>query len=431
MAYDRRAQHGPEEFHQPRGPGQGVPGPGGAERRRGRGGPDALLVGTLALMVGVTALTWTGTGLAGVLRHGAWPEGVTFVRTAHAIRSLLMAPADVPAAWPEASPAALPSATMLWLVFLTQLVLLFSTVLVIMIRVARWRARREARDARAAERRAAPPPPEVPDLRDLPGPVEAVPTPLAVPLAVPVPVPEPPQVEPEPVPDVVAAVLAAPGGAIVLDPDGALRSRTARRRGRQGPVHVYDPEHATDAPVRLRWAPQRGCEEMPVARSRAAALLAPVRPREPVFRLDAEAAETLLRCYLHAAALSGQPLTQVHRWAQGRSANEPAKVLRAHSRAAGGASMELESTLTGHPVRRDAALVLIGKALAGLDQLHIRQSCSPGRVDALALDNLAGEDGTLYVVGDQRETAGLRGALVDALVTARPALTVVGADLIP
>ncbi|RKN05575.1 hypothetical protein [Streptomyces radicis] len=398
MAYDRHARGGP-----PRDPA--------APERHGGGVPDALLVGSLAFLVGASVLTWTATGLAGLLRHGAWPDGVTFVHTARAIRSLLTAPGDVAAAWPDAPPAQLPSAAMLWLMLLVQLVLLFSAVLVVSIRVATWRARRAIREAERHR------PPDLPEQAHETAPLEAVPTPSPTPTPA-----------PDPVRDETAAVLAAPAGLIVRDPDGSLHASTARQRGRLGPVHVYDPEHLTDAAARLRWAPERGCDDMAVARRRASQLLAPIRPSEPIFRLDAEAAETLLRCYLHAAALSGNGLTHVHRWAHGRSSGEPAKVLRAHPRAAGGASMELESTLTSHPVRRDAALVLIGRALNGLDQLHIRQACAAGRADTLALANLAGEGATLFVVGDQRETAGLRGALVDALVAEQPTLEVSGVE---
>ncbi|RBM23604.1 hypothetical protein [Streptomyces sp. PT12] len=402
MAYNRHERSGPSR-------GQAAP------ERRGGGVPDALLVGSLAFLVGASVLTWTATGLAGLLRHGAWPDGVTFMHTARAIRSLLTAPGDVEAAWPRAPSGQLPTAAMLWLMLLVQLVLLFSAVLVVSIRVATWRARRAIREA---ERRRPPDPPEHPEQAP---PLEAIPA--AAPPQDPARAPAP-----DPVRDEAAAVLAAPAGLIVRDPDGSLHASTARQRGRLGPVHVYDPEHLTDATVRLRWAPERGCDDMAVARRRAGQLLAPVRPSEPIFRLDAEAAETLLRCYLHAAALSGNGLTHVHRWAHGRSSGEPAKVLRAHPRAAGGASMELESTLTSHPVRRDAALVLIGRALSGLDQLHIRQACTAGRADALALANLASEGATLFVVGDQRETAGLRGALVDALLAEQPTLEVTGVE---
>ncbi|WP_432746300.1 type VI secretion protein [Streptomyces sp. JH002] len=394
------------------------------DRDRRGGVPDTLLVGGLGFVLGLTVLTWTATGLAGWVAHGAWPDGVTFLRTATALRSFLTAPGDVPAAWPQADAETLPGAGLLWLIFLVLVIMLFGGVLWIAIRVSRWRARPGRRpvpeeaaeyEAPPAVRAAAPAEAPAPAPRAYEPPHPQQPAP-----ADPVPVP------PAPAPDFTAAVLAAPEGLIVIDPDTRLWARTAARRGKQGPVHVYDPGHASDAPVRLRWTPQRGAEDMPAARSRARALLSPVRPTEPIFQLDAETSETLLRCYLHAAALAGEPIQSVQRWAQGKAGGEPGKILRTHPRAAGGASMELESALTSMPDRRDAALVLIGRALDGLDQLHIRQSCTPGRVDTLALDNLANEGATLYVVGDHAPTAPFRAALVDALVAEQPKLTVIG-----
>jgi hypothetical protein len=450
--------------------------------RRGGGVPDGLLVGGVLLLISLAALTWSSTVLGGLMAHGRRPEGVAFVDTGTAVRSFLTAPGDVAEAWPNATAAGLPSGTMLWLTFLAQLVVLFSSALWIAFRVASWRARRADRAARGPDdevadeaRPVARPRRRATDALK-PGP-EPEPTeaagweqrPVAAAAGPEVPLtgsaggaaagtPVAPEGAAEPLPEAaatggigfgaaaaagpgpaggaggreaVAEVLRAPEGLLVIDPDGRLWTRTARQRGKLGPVHVYDPGHATDAPVRLRWAPQRGCEDMAVARRRATALLAPVRPTEPVFQLDAEAAETLLRCYLHAAALAGEPIQQVLRWAhgapsgQGRAAAEPGRILRGNSRVAPGASMELESTLTTHPGRRDAGLTLIGRALAGLDQLHIRQSCSPGRVDALSLDNVSGEGGTLYVVGDHKETAGLRNAFAEAVTTDQPRLAVV------
>ncbi|MFB4197002.1 type VI secretion protein [Streptomyces carpaticus] len=415
-----------------------TPPPSQPPARRGGGVPDALLVGGLGFVLGLTVLTWTATGVAGWVAHGAWPDGVTFLRTATALRHFLTEPGDVAGAWPQADPETLPGAGLLWLIFLVLVIMLFGGVLWIAIRVARWRARparHQQEHARGQEQAAG---------TEYAAPAAPAPANHPAPAAQPAPVPrtfEPPHPQqptatsatpvhspvPAPAADPVAAVLAAPEGLIVLDPDGRLWTKTATRRGKQGPVHVYDPGHASDAPVRLRWAPQRGAEDMPAARSRAKALLGPVRPTEPIFQLDAETAETLLRCYLHAAALAAEPIQQVQRWAQGKAAGDPGKILRTHPRAAGGASMELESALSSLPERRDAALVLIGRALEGLDQLHIRQSCSPGRVDTLALDNLANEGGTLYVIGNHAPTAPFRAALVDALTSEQPKLTVIGA----
>ncbi|WP_165990062.1 type VI secretion protein [Streptomyces sp. YIM 98790] len=429
--------------------------------RRGGGVPDGLLVGALAVAVSVTVLVWSATGIAGWLRHGEWPENVSLMRTAGALRSFLTAPSDVTGAWPDTDPDALPGAALLWMVFVAQLTVLFSTFLWTAIRIGRWRARRAARAAavpvvheRDEPSHSRPHEDHAPhrhgdfedtDHRDYSDTAnrdtayrdtayrdsadfthekyQDAGGGIADEAGYPdVPRPEAPRsASAAPPTDPVTAVLKAPGGIVVPDPDGTLHRKTARQRGRTGPVHVYDPGHtADDVPVRLRWAPHRGCEDLSTARWRAIAFLSPVRPAEPVFQLDADTAETLLRCYLHAAALSSQPFHHIQRWAQGRNGGEAAKVLRTHPRAAPGSSMELESALTSHPGRRDAALALIQKALSGLDRLHIRQSCAPGRVDALAMDNIAGEDGTLYIIGDDDTTAPFRAALLDAVT---PALT--------
>ncbi len=51
------------------------------DERRGQSGgqsggiPDGLLVGVLAFLLGMTAMVWTATGLAGLFAHGHWPSG--------------------------------------------------------------------------------------------------------------------------------------------------------------------------------------------------------------------------------------------------------------------------------------------------------------------------------------------------------------------
>ncbi|WP_425428807.1 hypothetical protein [Streptomyces sparsogenes] len=199
------------------------------------------------------------------------------------------------------------------------------------------------------------------------------------------------------------AVLDAVGPVLVVTSDAALWAGTKDARAKFGPTHVFDPSHLLDTPARLRWNPAAGCESRDVAATRAAALLAPVRPLHAVDRPMAEAAETMLRCWLHAAAVDGRPFRHVHRWAQGNSAHEPVRILRTHAKAAGGAAGELEATLTAHPERRDMAQELTARALAALSSIHIRDACNPGRSDALALESFVGEGGTLYVMGESIE----------------------------
>lgn len=202
----------------------------------------------------------------------------------------------------------------------------------------------------------------------------------------------------------LSAVTAAEGPLLVATTDPSLWSETKDARSKLGPVHAYDPLHRLDTPARLRWSPTAGCQDIAAAGARAAALLAPVRPMSSLDSALADAAETLLRCWLHAAAVDGRPFRQIHRWAAGSgAAHEPVRILRTNSKAAAGRAGELESVLTAHPERRDMAQQLVARALAALSSVHIRDACNPGRADALALESFVAEGGTLYVVGEAIE----------------------------
>ncbi|MGW5449889.1 hypothetical protein [Streptomyces asiaticus] len=198
-------------------------------------------------------------------------------------------------------------------------------------------------------------------------------------------------------------VLEAVGPVLVVTSDPKLWATTKDARAKLGPTHVFDPSHLLDTPARLRWNPAVDCGSRDIAAARATALLAPVRPMHAMDRPLAEAAETMLRCWLHAAAVDGRPFRHVHRWAQGSSAHEPVKILRTHPKAAGGAAGELEATLTAHRERRDMAQELTARALGALSSIHIRDACNPGRADTLALESFVAEGGTLYLMGESIE----------------------------
>ncbi|GAA1180451.1 type IV secretory system conjugative DNA transfer family protein [Streptomyces rhizosphaericus] len=198
-------------------------------------------------------------------------------------------------------------------------------------------------------------------------------------------------------------VLEAVGPVLVVTSDPKLWTTTKDARAKLGPTHVFDPSHLLDTPARLRWNPAVDCGSRDIAAARATALLAPVRPMHAMDRPLAEAAETMLRCWLHAAAVDGRPFRHVHRWAQGSSAHEPVKILRTHPKAAGGAAGELEATLTAHRERRDMAQELTARALGALSSIHIRDACNPGRADTLAPESFVAEGGTLYLMGESIE----------------------------
>ncbi|UUU23223.1 type VI secretion protein [Streptomyces sp. DSM 40750] len=204
-------------------------------------------------------------------------------------------------------------------------------------------------------------------------------------------------------PAAAQAVRDAEGPALVVTSDPTLWSDTKDARAKLGPVLLYDPAHRCDTPARLHWSPITGCEDRPTAAARATALLAPIRPTAKIDQAMADTAETLLRSYLHAAAIDTRTIRHLHRWAQGSNVQEAVRTLRTNPKAAPGAAGELESALTSHPERRDIAQELTARALSALSTVNVRESCTPNRADSLTLDSFVHEGGTLYVVGDPIE----------------------------
>ncbi|WP_431775617.1 type IV secretory system conjugative DNA transfer family protein [Streptomyces cucumeris] len=465
---------GPAEHGRPPGPEHGI--------------PDGLLIGIMAFLLGLTCLVWSATGLAGLFAHGAWPDGLAFMRTPLALRHLVEEPHNLAAAWPDTPKAQLSGYGLFWGLFISELMVLIVLTVFAVGTLTRYRAVRARRRAEAiqaaaeaqadtdAKRRgtvngaagptssvqapggtypaaasgieaagygapraeATPPPVATASAPTVPGPSGPPPAGVAptvapadtapgsatsAPATAP-PTAAAPHAPADPVSatlpggeltrshvlygaqrgtSAAEAVLEAAGPVLVVTSDAALWSATKDARSRFGPTHVFDPSHLLDTPARLRWNPASDCGSRDIAAARAAALLAPVRPAHAMDKPMAEAAETLLRCWLHAAAVDGRPFRQVHRWAQGNSAHEPVRILRTNPKAAGGTAGELEATLTAHPERRDLAQELTARALGALSSIHIRDACNPGRADSLALESFVGEGGTLYVMGESIE----------------------------
>ncbi|MFD9435542.1 type IV secretory system conjugative DNA transfer family protein [Streptomyces sp. NPDC060002] len=434
--------------------------PGDEQRRdshghgHGQGGiPDGLLVGILAFLLGMTLLVWTATGLAAFFSHGAWPSAVTFTRTPLAMRHLIAKPHDIPGAWPEAEAADFSGYGLFWGLFIGQVMILLVLTVFVMGTLARWRAVRARKRAglspTPAQETVTPPTHhEVPTQRIETGPRTDVESPAAAPTQTlqPTPAAQHASLSPSPqsqqpqqpsVPAVLSpaapgeraagweairfegaahyvppetryataaqAIRDAEGPALILTSSPTLWQETKDARAKLGPVHLYDPGHLCDTPARLHWSPSTGCEDRQTAASRAAALLAPVRPASRLDQAVSDTAETLLRSYLHAAAIDGRTIRHVHRWSQGTGIQEAVRTLRTNPKAAPGAAGELEAALTAHPERRDIAQELTSRALSSLSTVNIREACTPNRTDSLALDSFVDEGGSLYVLGESIE----------------------------
>ncbi|MEU2510314.1 type VI secretion protein [Streptomyces sp. NPDC007863] len=382
------------------------------EARQKQGGvSDGFLIGLFALILGLSLLVWSATGLAGLLAHGAWPDGVALTRTPPALRALATAPTDLAAAWPDTPPGQLSGYGLFWGLVIGQAMILAVLAVFLLGTYARWRAVRAHRKAGPYAGTSAPvreePEPEPVTVREKP---EPAPAPVPVPIQKTAP-PERPRPAGGTVygppdtrrPLAVQAIHDAEGPVLVVTSDPTVWSGTKDVRGKLGPVLVYDPGHLCDTPARLHWSPAEGCAEPDTAQARAAALLAPVRPHARLDAATATTAETLLRCWLHAAAVDGRPFRQVHRWAQGTDAHEPVRILRGHPKAASGLAGLLEAALTAHPDTRRTAQELTARAFSAFSSVHIREACTPNRTDSLALASFLAEGGTLYVVGEAIE----------------------------
>ncbi|BBC34439.1 uncharacterized protein SGFS_057330 [Streptomyces graminofaciens] len=391
------------------------------ERRPQQAGgiPDGLLIGLLALLLGLTLLVWTATGLAALFTHGSWPDGVTFTRTPLALGSLISDPQDLRSAWPDTPPGQLSGYGLFWGLVISQLMIVIVLTVFTVGTLARWKAVRAKNRTRPYEEAATPPPTKPEPMI----PQEPTPPQVIAPATSPVPAPRPeptdfPATAPPPSRSTTPLILGpaesrrfaatqavrdAEGAALIVTSDPTLWSETKDARAKLGPVLLYDPSHLCDTPARLHWAPTTGCEDKLTAVARAAALLAPIRPTAKIDQAVADAAETLLRSYLHAAAIDGRTIRHLHRWAQGTHVQDAVRTLRTHPKAAPGSAGELESALTSHPERRDIAQELTARALSALSTVNVRESCTPNRADSLALDSFVHEGGTLYVVGDPIE----------------------------
>ncbi|MFI7238863.1 type VI secretion protein [Streptomyces cyaneofuscatus] len=445
----RRAAHGPApEWGRGPTPRPHSPSHPRHEDTRSGGIPDGLLVGLLGFLFAATLLAWTATGLAGLLAHGSWPDAVTFTQTPLALRELATAPQDLPGAWPHTPASQLSGYGLFWGLFIGELMVLVVLTVFVLGSVARWRAARERRreerlygtprgaheahgthgtyetyetyepqeahqphqSHRPHEIPAPASPQEAPAQPHHPAPTPAsasTPSPPPLTKTPTLPSPRTPLLVYAPArdrrPTVVQAIQDAEGPALVVTSDPTVWAETKDARAKLGPVLVYDPGHLCETPARLHWPPTAGCEDPDTAAVRAAALLAPVRPQARIDAAVADTAQTLLQCWLHAAAVDGRPFRQVARWASGASAHEPVRLLRTHPKAVSGLAGLLESALTGYPERRDVAQELNVRAFSALSSVHIREACTANRSDAAALESFAREGGTLYVVGEPIE----------------------------
>lgn len=217
---------------------------------------------------------------------------------------------------------------------------------------------------------------------------------------------------------IIPGVLDAPGAAIVTSTRPDVLRHTAAAR--HDPVEVFDPQGASGWPSCLRWSPVLGCEDPLTAILRAQGFATGAGFDQNTKDADfwTGSAAAVIRCYLHAAALTGRKLTEVVSWAGRPADTEPIRILRSSPDAAPGWADELASQATAKPETRDDVWSGVRRAFDCFADPRVLQACSPEQGKAFDPAAFLADRGTLYLVGSagaQLSVAPLITALIEDL----------------
>jgi type IV secretory pathway TraG/TraD family ATPase VirD4 len=221
----------------------------------------------------------------------------------------------------------------------------------------------------------------------------------------------------------VPAVLDHDGPAVVTSTRWDVVRLTATSRLQRGPVWVFDADQTSNVAlpagaVAAAWSPVDGAEDPQTAMVRARSLARASGAGHGVTNADffADHAQTVLQCYLHAAALRGLSIARVRNWSLDPTDSEPVDALRA-SPVAPGWGAELSRRAGVADRQRDGVWGVVQQALGALAEPRLLQRCCPAPGTGLDPDDLLTAGGTLYVVG-RAETQAVVAPLVAALVEA-------------
>jgi len=218
----------------------------------------------------------------------------------------------------------------------------------------------------------------------------------------------------------VPLIADAPGAVVTTSTKPDVLRLTAGIRSKIGTVTVFDPEGVSLWPDSIQWDIVAGCADAEEAAERSTAL---VSSRDVGDERNAsffqEAADTVLRCLLHAAALKpGGNMRDVVRWARDFDIDEPYDILRDHPGAVTGWVVDLTKFCRG---KADETVSSTDMSLG----LVLRSFALPRILDAVCPAYRTGFDptsfyekrDTLYLLSRSGKTS-LSAPIFTALVTA-------------
>ncbi len=213
--------------------------------------------------------------------------------------------------------------------------------------------------------------------------------------------------------ELACRVIDAPGGVVVTSTATDLYQLTAPLRRERGPVHVFNPGGLGEIASTLRWSPLAGCTDPTVAARRANDLMGPPTESAEGQRWEVQG-RRVLAVLLHAAALGGHRLADVHAWVSNPDSAKAVVVEALRSSPRATEMIRAAEQAIGVTARtRDGVMMTILPALAWVTQPTAATCGDPEVAQArTALTDLTGRRGALYLLGDDDGTvAPLVGAL--------------------
>lgn len=213
--------------------------------------------------------------------------------------------------------------------------------------------------------------------------------------------------------ELACRVLDAPGGVVVTSTATDLYQLTAPLRAKRGPVQVFNPGSLGGVASTLRWSPLSGCADPVVAARRANDLMGPTSESAEGARWE-EQGRRVLAVLLHAAALGGHRLADVHAWIADPDRGR-AEIMPALERSPRAAEMlrAAQQAIGVTPRTRDGVMLAIAPALAWVTQPAAAGCGDPAPSEAaFSVTDLTDRAGALYLLGDDDGVvAPLTGAL--------------------
>jgi type IV secretion system protein VirD4 len=215
----------------------------------------------------------------------------------------------------------------------------------------------------------------------------------------------------------------APGPLVAASTKAELLSSTYTIRERRGVVHVFDPTNVVGWPTRLRWSPVFGCADPEAAMARAEGFAAAI-PKSDATRNAAffeDQARDVLRCFLHAAALTGASMRDVIGWVYRLDSPTlpPREILRTHPKAVRIWATELEALTSGDAVTGplDSTKKTLARLVAPFAAPEVLDACSPPAGKGFDVEAFLDSRDSIYIMaGDGGTVAPLVTAFVTEIV---------------